>query len=98
MRALYRDALALRRSLDALGDGALDWVDVSPDVPGAEHLLVFRRAPGFVCALNTGPEPFRLGDLLPGPLSVVLSSESIGSGATVPGDAAAWLTADHLRS
>ncbi|HEX4787670.1 MAG TPA: glycoside hydrolase family 13 protein [Actinospica sp.] len=51
---LYRRALRLRRSLPALGDGALAWRQAPDDV------LVFTRAPGFVCTVNTGERPVRL--------------------------------------
>ncbi|GAB3281471.1 glycoside hydrolase family 13 protein [Parasphingorhabdus pacifica] len=50
----YQAALALRREHPALGDGELTWVD------SAEDTLVFRRTPGFLCAVNFGSEPVRL--------------------------------------
>jgi len=58
MRSLYREALRLRRLHPALGrttgDAALCWLD-SPD-----GTLVFRREPGFVCAVNLGSAPVPL--------------------------------------
>jgi len=45
---LYRRALRLRHSLPALGDGELSWRQADDGV------LVFNRAPGFVCTVNTG--------------------------------------------
>ena len=47
--SLYRKALELRRGLPALGDGELSWHQEPP-----EGVLVFTRAPGFVCTVNTG--------------------------------------------
>lgn len=49
--ALYRRALQLRHTLPALGDGDLSWHQA------AEGVLVFTRAPGFVCTVNTGDQP-----------------------------------------
>lgn len=79
---LYRDALALRRSTDALGRGdgaAPQWLDLHPDV------VAFRREPGFTCVLNAGGTPVGL------PAGrVLLSSVPLGDGL-LPGDAAVWL-------
>lgn len=81
MLSLYRSALRIRRTHPALGDGSLEWLS-SP-----EGTLVFRRGPGFVCAVNLGEKPVRLpayGDLLcaSGPVS----------GTTLPGDTTAWFS------
>ncbi|GAA3755283.1 alpha-glucosidase [Spinactinospora alkalitolerans] len=82
--SLYTEALRLRRELDALGDGTLTWLD-SP-----AETLVFRRDPGFVCAVNLGSEEVRL------PLSgeVLLAGAGVEArdGVLVlPPDTAAWL-------
>jgi len=79
--SLYQRALRIRRTHPALGDGSLEWL------PSPEGTLVFRREPGFVCAVNLGDEPVTLpeyGELL-------CASGSL-SGTTLPGDTAAWFT------
>ncbi|MCL2583595.1 MAG: glycoside hydrolase family 13 protein [Streptosporangiales bacterium] len=78
---LYRNALRLRRSVPALGAGALRWLE-SPD-----DTLVFARDPGFVCAVNFGSAPLPL----PAHDTVLLSSAPLADG-TLPPRAAAWLT------
>ncbi|MEY9876703.1 alpha-glucosidase [Streptacidiphilus sp. MAP12-33] len=76
---LYREALGLRRTLAALGDGPLEWHEAAPGV------LDFSRPVGFRCVLNLGTEPVRLptGELL-------LASGPLADGA-LPPDTAAWL-------
>src|SRR5947199_381258 len=49
---LYRAALRERRTL--AGAGPVRWLDSPPDT------LVFARDPGFVCAVNLGPDPVAL--------------------------------------
>jgi alpha-glucosidase len=84
MLELYRSALAVRRSSDALGDGgAVVWLDVPPGI------LAFRREPGFVCTVNTTSEPVSL----PAPGALLLGSAPLDVGAetvTLPADSAAW--------
>jgi alpha-glucosidase len=65
---LYRRALKLRRALPALGDGTLEW-HTAPD-----GVLVFTRAPGFVCTVNTGGQPVAL----PRPGRLLLASADLG--------------------
>lgn len=82
---LYRTALRVRREHPALGAGALDWVDGPPDT------IVFRRDPGFSCAVNVGSRPATLH--LPG--RVLLTSglvEYDGTRLILPGATAAWLS------
>ncbi len=77
--ALYRTALAIRRSRDAFGDGSLRWLD------GPDALIAFARGDGLVCALNlTG------GPVDPPAGKVLLSSTPLDSGA-LPHDAAVWV-------
>jgi alpha-glucosidase len=84
---LYQDALRLRRTLPALGDGMLRWLDAP------EGALAFARDPGFTCVVNltAGAVP------LPEGAEVLLSSAEIGSsggepgGGTVGPDTAVWL-------
>ena len=78
--ALYRRALALRRQLPALGDGAQAWVEAGPDV------LAFTRDPGFGCWVNFGDAPVAL----PEGSSVLLASDDLVGGRLAP-DSAAWL-------
>ncbi len=81
--ALFRAALAIRRSHEALGDGGLTWLEAPPDV------LAFTREPGFVCVVNLGkrdvvaPEAARGG-------KVMLTSVPGLDGATVPAGTAIW--------
>jgi alpha-glucosidase len=80
--SLYRDALALRRDLAALGDGPLDWL---PGVP--DGLLAFTRGDGFACVVNySAAEPWPL----PADASVLLSSGPLPDGR-LPADNAVWL-------
>lgn len=79
--SLYRRALALRRESDAFGDEGLEWL------PAPEGCLAFRRSSGLVCLVNLsgGPVPLPEG-------RVLLASADVADGS-LPGDAAAWLTA-----
>lgn len=76
---LYREGLALRRSLPQLGEGTLRWLDSPPQV------LAFVRGDGLVCAINFGTEP------VPAPVPGVplLASGDCPTG-TLPGSTAAW--------
>jgi alpha-glucosidase len=80
MLELYRQALRLRRTEPALGDGTLRWL---PSPPG---VLAFAREPAFACVVNlsSAAEP------LPEHESVLLASQPL-DGATLPPDTAAWL-------
>jgi alpha-glucosidase len=79
MLSLYRAAIRIRRSEPALGDGALTWVDLGPDV------LAFRRG-DVLCAVNLGAEPAPL----PAHTDVLLSSAPLEAGR-LPCDTAGWL-------
>jgi alpha-glucosidase len=78
--SLYRTALRLRRRLDALGDGALQWLE------GPAAALMFSRQPGFACVVNFGRDPIPL----PPGGTVILSSGPL-EGEQVPTDVAVWL-------
>jgi alpha-glucosidase len=78
--SLYRTAFALRRHHKALGDGDLSWVDAPAGV------LVFRREPGLLCAVNLGAEPWPL----PEHEELLLASEPVRDGVLAP-DTAVWL-------
>jgi alpha-glucosidase len=80
MLSLYREALSLRRTLPALGDGSLSWLS-APD-----GVLAFRREPGFACVVNLSDTAVALpieGELL-------LASAPLSDGR-VPPDTAVWL-------
>jgi alpha-glucosidase len=80
MLALYRDALRLRRSLPALGDGPMHWLPAEPGV------LAFARGDGFVCVVNLSDRPVAL----PRDRTPLLTSDPLVDSA-LPPDAAAWL-------
>ncbi|RRO14908.1 glycoside hydrolase family 13 protein [Saccharopolyspora rhizosphaerae] len=79
---LYREALARRRALPALGDGDLTWLDAP------EGVLAFAREPGFTCATNFGDTPVSLD--LPGDLLIRSDSAEEWRG-TLPPNTAVWL-------
>ena len=88
---LYRSALALRRRLDALGAGQMEWLE-TPEHP---YLLGFRREPGFVCLVNLGDDPVTVdapGVLLLGSGEPVGLDEYHGR-VTLPGNTAGWWAA-----
>jgi alpha-glucosidase len=85
MLTLYRNALSLRRTLPALGDGQLAWVEAGQD------LLAFRREPGFVCVVNLGDKPAQVADgLLPDGAVAVLASGPIDDDGWIPDATAVW--------
>ena len=85
---LYREALRLRRELPELGDGPLEWWDDA--MSGANHVLAFRRGPGFACVVNTGETSVRL----PADATILLSSAPLDDTGALQGDATAWLRID----
>jgi alpha-glucosidase len=81
MLALYRSALALRRSLPELGEGELTWRPAEPGV------LAFDRDSAFTCVVNLSD-----GDIaLPHGSQVLLSSLPLTASGRLPVDAAVWL-------
>ncbi|WP_329116376.1 glycoside hydrolase family 13 protein [Streptomyces sp. NBC_01465] len=79
---LYRSALALRRKLEGLGDGEMEWLDAPAGV------LSFTR-PGLVCTLNTTPDAVQL----PVPGRPLLSSSDLafaGGNVRIPGESCTW--------
>ncbi|MEU3603479.1 glycoside hydrolase family 13 protein [Streptomyces sp. NPDC006798] len=79
---LYRSALALRKELPGLGDGALEWLAAPAGV------LAFAR-PGVVCTLNTLDTEAEL----PVPGRPLLSSAALefgGDTVRIPGAACVW--------
>jgi alpha-glucosidase len=92
---LYRRALKLRRELPALGDGRIDWPENTEVSEGNdEDLLVFHRAPGFICTVNVGTKPITIRR--PGALelaSVDLDTATPSDYVVLPPDSTAWWTA-----
>ena len=84
MLSLYREALRIRRSEPALGDGRLDWLPAEPGV------LAFSRGNGFVSITNLSAGPVEL----PEHTHVVLSSQPLES-ELLPIDSTAWLRTQH---
>jgi len=80
MLALYRAALALRRTHPGLGVGTLTWRPAEPGV------LAFDRDHGFTCVVNLADGPA----VLPHGARVLLASVPLEAGR-LPVDAAAWL-------
>jgi alpha-glucosidase len=91
MLGLYRQALRLRRQLDALRDRELQWIAPGHD---ADRLLAFHRGPHFVCAVNTGDEPVMPPTDLLG-LRPVLTSRPLDVHGALPGASAAWFGAER---
>ena len=81
MLALYRRALALRRKTEALGDGALRWLD-SP-----EGVLAFARDPGFACLVNISAHARTAAGG-----GGAARQRAADGGRLLPPDTAAWLT------
>jgi alpha-glucosidase len=82
--SLYRAALGLRRSLDALHDAPLAWLDAGEDVLG------FTRGPKFACVVNLGAQPVSLPE---GGRLLLASASFTGR---LPPDTAAWVAFDGV--
>ena len=80
MLSLYADALRIRRSEPALGDGSMRWLEAP------EGVLAFARDPGFVCLANLSGAPVEL----PSHQEILLSSGPLDDGK-LPVDQAVWL-------
>jgi len=85
MLTLYRDALRLRRTEPALGDGPMSWLDLGPDA------LAFTRGPtspgGFASVTNFADHAIAL----PTGCEVLVASEELTSDGELPPDSTAWL-------
>ncbi|MEE6309994.1 glycoside hydrolase family 13 protein [Plantactinospora veratri] len=80
MLELYREAIRIRRTLPALGDGTLRWL------PAPDGVLAFARDPGFACVVNLSDAPVEL----PPHQSRLLASRPV-DGDLLPPDTAVWL-------
>jgi alpha-glucosidase len=76
---LYRRALAIRRSEEALGDGSIEWLNAGNSV------LAFKRSDEFACFVNFGA-PISL----PKNADVLISSSPI-DGEMIPTDTTVWM-------
>jgi len=76
---LYRRAIALRRSVQDLAGGAMEWLELGADV------IAFRRGDDLVCVTNLGSTPVPL----PAHHEVLISSAPLDD--ALPPDSTAWL-------
>jgi alpha-glucosidase len=81
MLSLYRAALSLRRTSEAVRGEALEWL------PAPEGCLAFRRPGGLVCLLNLSGSAVAL------PEGEVLLASADVAGGVLPHDSAVWLRA-----
>ncbi|TCC23913.1 alpha-amylase family glycosyl hydrolase [Kribbella speibonae] len=79
MLHLYREALALRHRLPALGSEDFRWLPTEPGV------LAFTRGGGFACAVNCSPKP--VCNPVDGPL---LLASNLEAGEKLPPNSAVW--------
>ncbi len=77
--AMYRTAVAIRKSEAGLGDGSMEWIDAGADV------IAFSRPGNFACYVNFGK-----AIAIPEGAEVLLSSAPL-SGKDIPTDCAVWL-------
>ena len=76
---MYREALALRKLEEGLGDGPMSWIEAGKDV------VAFARPGNFACYINFGAALE-----IPVGAKVLISSGPL-AGNTLPTDTAAWL-------
>ncbi len=76
---MYREALALRKLEEGLGDGPMTWIEAGKDV------VAFSRPGNFACYINFGAALE-----IPAGATVLISSGPL-AGNTLPTDTAAWL-------
>jgi alpha-glucosidase len=76
---MYREALALRKLEEGLGDGPMSWIEAEADV------VAFSRAGNFACYINFGA-----AIEIPAGAKVLISSGPL-EGNSIPTDTAVWL-------
>lgn len=81
MLALYRTALALRRTDEGFGDGPMTWL------PADEGVLAFARTEGLVCVVNLARTPAAL----PPYERILLASGPLDAEGRLPQDTGVWL-------
>jgi len=77
--SMYREALALRKLEEGLGDGPMSWIEAGADV------VAFSRAGNFACYINFGA-----AIEIPAGAKVLISSGPL-DGNSIPTDTAVWL-------
>ncbi len=82
MLHLYREALALRHRLPALGAGDFRWLPTEPGV------LAFTRGDGFACVVNCSSKP--VCNPVDGHLLLASAVFDDGTGEKLPPNSAAW--------
>jgi len=88
MLSLYKQALAVRKADEALGDGPFQWIDLGPSA------LAFQRGDDFFCVTNFADQAL---ELPPGEL-ILASTELVGvenGTRKLPTDSTAWLRPQH---
>jgi alpha-glucosidase len=80
MLELYRAALRVRTSRDALDDDGLTWLEIG------EGVLAFRRPGDFGCVVNVSAQPVPLP-----PHDAILLTSGELTGGLLPASSAAWL-------
>jgi len=77
---MVKTALAIRKTESGLGDGQMDWIEVSDDV------IAFQRPGKFACYVNLGKSEA----VIPYGSEVLLASSEL-KGEHIPTDTAVWL-------
>ena len=77
--SMYREALALRKLEEGLGDGPMTWIEAGKDV------VAFSRPGNFACYINFGA-----AIEIPAGATVLISSGPL-EGNSIPTDTAVWL-------
>lgn len=77
---MVKQALAIRKKEAGLGDGEMNWIDVTDDV------IAFQRPGKFACYVNFGPAEV----VIPYGAEVLVSSAPL-KGEHIPADTAVWL-------
>ena len=77
---MVKTALAIRKAESGLGDGQMDWIEVSDDV------IAFQRPGKFACYVNLG----KSDAVIPYGSEVLLASSEL-KGEHIPTDTAVWL-------
>ena len=77
--SMYREALAIRKAEEGLGDGEMEWIEAGADV------VAFERPGNFACYINFGAD-----SELPSNSQILVASGPVHA-HTLPTDTAAWV-------
>jgi alpha-glucosidase len=80
---MYRNALAIRKAEEGLGDGQMEWIEAGADV------VAFQRPGNFACYINFGTTI-----QLPTNSQILVASRAL-NGHTLPTDTAVWVRLVH---